>query len=373
MIGSGAMGTVVAAHHLLLDQKVAIKFLLPEALGHSEAVSRFLREARAAVRLKGEHVVRVLDVALLERGVPYIVMEHLEGCDLSVWLGRRRVLPVAQAVDFVLQACQGIAEAHALGIVHRDLKPANLFVVQRAGLVPSIKVLDFGVSKMPDPISTVRPTAEPDPVPPVADDTTVGSPVYMSPEQMECARDVDSRTDIWSLGVTLYELVTGRLPFEGANLMQVYTRIVSGVALRLRDEHPEVPEGLAAVIIKCLQRDPERRYRSVIELALALSVFGSNDAVASVGRFVRARRSTATPRASADAEGAACPRPGESAIADKTLLSGRLALSTTTRRRLAAGVNEPRRLLLLGLLGLLAFGSLSLLYLAFRPAGTGTT
>ena len=145
------MGVVVAAHHLQLDERVALKFLLPEALGNAEAVARFAREARAAVKIESEHVARVIDVGSLENGAPYMVMEYLEGSDLAAWLRERGPLPVEQAVDFVLQACEAIAEAHALGIVHRDLKPANLFCVAAPDGLLSIKVLDFGISKVRPP------------------------------------------------------------------------------------------------------------------------------------------------------------------------------------------------------------------------------
>jgi serine/threonine protein kinase len=180
VLGIGGMGVVVAAHHIHLDEKVALKFLLPEALGNTEAVARFAREARAAVKIKSEHVARVIDVGRLENGAPYMVMEYLEGTDLAAWLQERGVMPPEQAVEFVLQACEAIAEAHALGIVHRDLKPANLFCIRRADGRLSVKVLDFGISKITAArggakreVSTTRASA------------LVGSPVYMSPEQMQ--------------------------------------------------------------------------------------------------------------------------------------------------------------------------------------------
>src|SRR5580658_1810067 len=247
LLGSGAMGTVFAAHHILLDQKVAIKFLVPECLGHSDSVARFVREARATATIKSEHVVRVLDVALRDGGGPYIVMEYLEGRDLAAWLRIHGVPEVHVAVDFVLQACDAIAEAHELGIIHRDLKPANMFAVQRDGVVETIKVLDFGISKTPGLVSSTAPPGEWRPGAIITEERTpIGSPCYMSPEQMESARDVDHRTDIWALGVTLCELITGRVPFEGQSLVQVYARIKSsGARVRLGDD---VPRGLRAVI-----------------------------------------------------------------------------------------------------------------------------
>jgi serine/threonine protein kinase len=191
VLGVGGMGVVVAAHHIQLDEKVALKFLLPDALKNTEALARFEREARAAVKIKSEHIARVIDVGKLDSGSPYMVMEYLEGGDLSGMLSKTGKLPVEQAVDFVLQASEAIAEAHALGIVHRDLKPANLFCIRRRDGQLAIKVLDFGISKvtktgsMPDSMSMTKTTA------------VIGSPVYMSPEQMQSSKGVDLRTDVW--------------------------------------------------------------------------------------------------------------------------------------------------------------------------------
>src|SRR6188768_2962187 len=189
VLGQGGMGVVVAATHLQLGERVALKFLLPQAIHNPEAVERFAREARAAVKIKSEHVARVSDVGLLESGAPYMVMEYLEGYDLSTWLQQRGPLPVEQAVEFILQACEAIAEAHALGIVHRDLKPANLFVIQRADGVLSVKVLDFGISKATGLIGSGDMTTT---------SAVMGSPYYMSPEQMGSTKDTDTRADIWA-------------------------------------------------------------------------------------------------------------------------------------------------------------------------------
>src|ERR1700722_2251218 len=177
VLGAGGMGGVVAAHHIQLDQRVALKFLVPEALLNPESVARFAREARAAVKIKSEHVARVTDVGQLESGAPYMVMEYLDGSDLSTWLQERGRLPVDQAVDFILQACEALADAHALGIVHRDLKPANLFCIRRSDGQPSIKVLDFGISKVTDASGSASASV-------TRTAALMGSPLYMSPEQM---------------------------------------------------------------------------------------------------------------------------------------------------------------------------------------------
>ena len=219
IIGSGGMGVVVAAHHIHLDEKVAIKVLHPNVLGMAEAVDRFVREARAVVRIRSEHVVRVSDVDRLPNGSPYMVMEYLNGLDLAAWIEKRGALEVEQAVEFVLQACEAVADAHALGIVHRDLKPSNLFCVRSSDGRPFVKVLDFGISKA---LGTDTVSSEPGIT---GTNAMLGSPLYMSPEQMRASRDVDARTDIWSIGVILYELLAGKVPFEGSAIPEVCVRI----------------------------------------------------------------------------------------------------------------------------------------------------
>jgi eukaryotic-like serine/threonine-protein kinase len=273
VLGAGGMGVVVAAHHIQLDEKVALKFLLPEALGNSEALARFEREARAAVKIKSEHVARVIDVGKLENGAPYMVMEYLEGGDLSGMLEKMGKLPPEQAVDFVIQACDAIAEAHSLGIVHRDLKPSNLFCIRRRDGALAIKVLDFGISKLTaaigGPGSGSRDMAM------TKTTAVVGSPVYMSPEQMQSSKSVDHRTDIWSLGVILYELLTGRLPFNGDTVTELAIRIATEPAPSMATIPPGLPPGLEPVVQRCLEKARERRPQSIAELVDALAPFGT--------------------------------------------------------------------------------------------------
>jgi tRNA A-37 threonylcarbamoyl transferase component Bud32 len=280
VLGQGGMGVVVAATHIQLDERVALKFLLPEALSNPEAVARFAREARAAVKIKSEHVARVSDVGTLESGSPYMVMEYLEGRDLADWVRHSGAMRIPDAVEFVLQACEAIAEAHALGIVHRDLKPANLFVTQRVDGSPCIKVLDFGISKLTSPGSNsdmgmTRTTA------------VMGSPLYMSPEQMSSTRNVDARTDIWALGIILYEVLTGRVPFEAETMPQLCGMILQDPPRPLRALRQDVPEALEWVVLRCLEKNRDARFANVAQLAAALAPFGPAGARRSAERIAR--------------------------------------------------------------------------------------
>ena len=286
-IAVGGMGAVVAAHHLQLDTRVAIKFLLPSMLANDEAVARFSQEARAAVKITNEHVARVFDVGTLESGAPYMVMEFLHGSDLGTWLQQYGPLEVDLAVGFVLQACEAISEAHTLGIVHRDLKPSNLFCIERSDGRQIIKVLDFGISKITT-VAAVQPN-----ITLTLASGTMGSPLYMSPEQMEASHTVDPRADIWALGIILYELLTGRMPFSGDTLPEISVKIASRPPPPLRDTHISVPEGLQAVIFRCLEKDREKRFANVAELALALLPFAPESGVASVRRIIAAAQPAA--------------------------------------------------------------------------------
>jgi eukaryotic-like serine/threonine-protein kinase len=293
VLGAGGMGVVVQAMHLQLRQRVALKFLLPVAYEAPGAVARFLREARSAVQIRSEHVARVTDVGTLDNGAPYLVMELLEGTDLADALKQRgRAFEVDEAVEYVLQACEAIAEAHALGIVHRDLKPANLFLSERRDGSPLVKVLDFGISKVAEggsvPVLTTR-------------EVMMGSPRYMSPEQMRSARDVDRRTDIWALGTILHELVVGAPAFDGDSMAALCSRIATEPPPRLRKLRGDAPVVLEAVILRCLEKDRERRIGSVAELASQLRPIAPARAQLSIDRIMRlgdgrdARRPTPPP------------------------------------------------------------------------------
>jgi serine/threonine-protein kinase len=281
VLGVGGMGVVVAAHHIGLDERVAIKFLLPEALGNPEAVARFAREARAAVKIKSLHVARVSDVGVLDTGAPYMVMEYLQGQDLSQRLRDQGPLGIPETIDLVLQACEALAEAHALGMVHRDLKPANLFLTQQADATPCVKVLDFGISKVTSPGSSGNDFGM------TKTQAIMGSPLYMSPEQMASSRDVDARADIWALGTILFELLTGRVPFLGESMPQLCAMILQEAPPPPRHLRPDLPEGLQQVVLRCLEKDKQRRFANVGELASALVPFGSRGANRSAERVSR--------------------------------------------------------------------------------------
>ena len=287
VLGRGGMGVVVAATHLRLDEKVAIKFLLPGALNNADALGRFDREARAAVKIRSEHVAKVLDVSTLDNGAPFMVMEHLDGNDLAQVVRKKGPLPIVDAVTFMLQVCEVLAEAHALGIVHRDLKPGNLFLTTRADGTSAIKVLDFGISKMMEGGATSEPQAAL-----TATDTVLGSPIYMSPEQMTTPKAVESRADIWSFGATLYMLLTGKPPFDGDSLAQVCGMILLGKPPSLLELLPDAPPQLAAIITRCLQRNIDDRFPNVGALAAALAPFAGESGRLSAERAQRVLETT---------------------------------------------------------------------------------
>ncbi len=265
-LGRGGMGIVVAARHLELHETVALKMLLPSVATNPIAVARFGREARASVKIKSPHVARTMDIDRLDNGLPFIVMEYLEGESLAQRLRRSGPLPIEEAVEFVVQATHAVAEAHNFGIVHRDLKPANLFVVRHRDGSESVKVLDFGISKLTDSTGSMLETLTQTTTPP-------GSPPYMAPEQLEDSSHADFRVDIWSLGITLFELLAGVRPFGGKTLTEVCLSILGDPLPKLRRLRPEIPPGLEAAIGTATAKRREERFPDVGALALALSPF----------------------------------------------------------------------------------------------------
>jgi serine/threonine protein kinase len=281
-LARGGMGAVYLARHVELDQLMAVKMMLPEAAKNPEAVTRFMREARAAVKIKSNHVVRVTDVGTLPSGLPYMAMEYLEGKDLREVLAERGRLPLEEAAEYMLQALEALAEAHARGIVHRDLKPGNLFLTQGPDGTPVVKVLDFGISKV---ITGTLATSDPL----TKNAALMGSPLYMSPEQMKASRNVDMRADIWAIGVMFYELLTGDVPFKGDSLPELCAVIVlDGATPKARDVVPELPEGVDELIGRCLARKRDERFANAAEVARALAPFAPERARVSVDRVTDA-------------------------------------------------------------------------------------
>jgi len=268
VISWGGMGVVLRARHLVLDEPVVIKVLRPALMAEDGMVARFAREARAASKIKSDHVVRVMDVDTLKSGMPIIVMEYLEGTDLTAVLREQGKLPIGTAVRYVLEACDAIAEAHGLGIVHRDLKPANLFLARRRDGKSIIKVLDFGISKIEGTELSEADSTKPG--------TLMGSPRYMSPEQMMSVRDVDGRADIWSLGAILYKLLTGVPPFAGDTMPQVCSLVLNVDPVPPDSHRAEIPAELADIVLRCLQKNPAKRFATVAELVAALEPWSSN-------------------------------------------------------------------------------------------------
>jgi serine/threonine protein kinase len=277
IIGQGGMGLVVEARHIALDERIALKFLLPEYAHHPEAAPRFMREARIAAKIKSEHVVRVSDVGTLDNGSPYMMMEFLDGDDLAKTLEKLGVFSIDDAIDYILQGCEAIAEAHQHGIVHRDLKPANLFLSKRPDGTPIVKVLDFGISKISGGgVDNLTKTT-----------AAMGSALYMSPEQMQQTRAVDHRTDIYALGIALYELLAGKQPYYADTLPQLCAEILTGTPTPIRTIRPEITDDLAQVIEKAYARDKGQRHQSIADLVIALAPYAPTRSQQMIDRVAR--------------------------------------------------------------------------------------
>ncbi len=276
MLGAGGMGVVIAATHVDLDRPVAVKLIRQELAEDGAAVERLMLEARSAAKIKSDHVGKVLDVGKLDNGVPYIVMEYLEGVDVCQLLEDHGQLSIMEAVDFVLQACEALSEAHLANIVHRDLKPENLFVTRLPDGSPHIKVLDFGISKQLGD-SSRRQLTNPS--------SAVGSPQYMAPEQMQ-AGNVDMRADIWALGAILYELISNRPAFEGATLPEICVKVMGSSPIPLTQHVPNVPDKLEAIVNRCLSKDRDQRFASIGDLVEELAPFGSERSIQSRNRII---------------------------------------------------------------------------------------
>jgi WD40 repeat protein/serine/threonine protein kinase len=335
ILGIGGMGVVMSALHLQLGQRVAVKFVRPEKATDPETVERFAREARAVVQLRSEHVARILDVGELDGGSPYIVMEYLEGTDLATMVRRDGPVSVTVAADYVVQALDALAEAHAIGIVHRDLKPSNLFVTRRSDGTAWLKVLDFGISKLgaQADVSTLTGTH-----------SIIGSPAYMSPENLWSSKLVDARSDIWSLGIILYELVTGELPFSAP----AYSTLVLKVAmaplpsLAGKGSVAGPAEEFDALVRRCLEKEPARRFDSVAGLAAALQPFAPASAAPTVERVCKLLSEPPSPAPAASCAPALPPPTTTPAAA---ILSPTSSPTRTSSRRSTTRLAAPHALL----------------------------
>jgi serine/threonine-protein kinase len=267
-IGEGGMGVVFEATHLRLRVRLAVKFLRPDVCGPGEVLARFEREAWITAQLRSGHFARIIDIDRLPSGLPYIVLEYLEGCDLETELLGAGPLPIADAVDFAMQVAEAMKEAHALGIIHRDLKPSNLFVC-RAGEQRFLKILDFGISRVEHSEAKIT-----------CNSSYIGTPAYAAPEQLRDSSGADARSDVWSLGVVLFELLTGRTPFTGS-ASEVIARVMVDPVPWPCHFRPEIPAELARIVLRALQRDPEERFQTMHQLTEALAPFGPASAVAS--------------------------------------------------------------------------------------------
>lgn len=278
VIGRGGSSTVFRARQLGLERSVAVKILDPGEDG-ALALARAESEAQAAAMLTSHHVVRVFDLGTLpEDDAPYVVLEHLEGADFGALLRRRGPLPANFAVDAMLQACEALAEAHALGIIHRDLKPANLFLTESADGSPFVKVLDFGMARLVD-------DAPRDPR--AGAGLIVGTPAYMAPEQMRAPDAADARSDVWALGAIFYEFLVGHPPFVGRTLRELYDHVSHDRRPRPSAERPELDRAFDQVVTRCLAVDPAERFASVSDLSWALSTLGADRARESAARIAR--------------------------------------------------------------------------------------
>lgn len=266
VLGAGGMGVVVRVSPLEQAGVFALKFLRPSVARDSLAARRFVREATAAGRIESPHVVRIPDVGELESGVPYLLMEFLDGTTLDAAMAGGKRLPLRQACDYAQQIALGLAAAHKTGVIHRDIKPANLYVVRGPDGGDLIKIADFGVSKILDPDDANGPSL-------TRTQTSLGSPLYMSPEQMRSARTADGRADLWSLGAVLYRMATGALPFDAKSLPRLCVQVLQGEFAPVCTRCPDLPAEFADVVERCLRVDPNQRYADVAELARALAPF----------------------------------------------------------------------------------------------------
>ena len=291
LLGEGGMGAVAKATHLLRRAPVALKFMSPAVLQMTGAVERFVNEGVAASQIDSDHVVKIFDVGRMASGAPYLVMEYLEGCDLAQLLEREGpVLSGPRAVNFTLQILRALQTAHAAGIVHRDMKPSNCFVITKDGDPDFIKLVDFGISKVKS--ADEAPAAHL-----TRTNSALGTPLYMSPEQARSPRDVDHRTDLYSVGAILYEMLTGRTPYtaDSGEYTEILFKIFTTDPEPIKSFRPDLPDGLAAAVHRALTRELDQRFASAVDMAEALEPYGDERGAGMVARMRGARPGSVMP------------------------------------------------------------------------------
>ena len=341
ILATGGMGVVVAARHRQLQRAVAIKFLRAEIWAMGGMLARFEREARIVAGLSSEHVAKVFDVGRLPSGEPFMVMELLDGETLGERVRRQTTLPRVEAVSYILQACEGLAEAHAAGIIHRDLKPDNLFIAKRLDETEAIKIIDFGISKARESSAVLTQSTD-----------MIGSPAYMAPEQLDTPTNVDSRADVWSLGVVLYEALSGKRPFAGTGMLEVVSSVAQTTPIPLGESAPGIAPELAALVHRCLERKVDQRFANVVELARALAPFGPADAPFLLERIekVAKRRPVAPADPPANDPGSETPAAASSRQVDASSVTAAPPARSANRDRVATkpAATPRRRFLQLG-------------------------
>jgi serine/threonine-protein kinase len=260
-IGSGGMGEVYLAEHLLLKRPCAIKLIRADKAGQSRALARFEQEVKATAKLTHWNTVEIYDYGRAADGTFYYVMEYLPGLNLGQIVEMSGPLPAARMIHLLRQTCDALAEAHGQGLIHRDIKPANIFAAHRGGVYDVSKLLDFGLAKPLTDVSNVVATAE---------GSITGSPLFMSPEQATGDRELDARSDIYSLGVVAYYLLTGVYPFSSEAPMKVILAHVNDQPVPPSQHNPDIPESLERIVMRCLHKQPEHRFQDAASLRVAL-------------------------------------------------------------------------------------------------------